>query len=393
MYVYFIMTAVVVGLTYLVQQLAKKDNKKMIIILSLIIILIPSIIAGLRDLSVGTDVNKYVAPNFYYANKSESLQEYSDIVKQEPLYTLLTYFIVKITGSIHWILFVIQLIMTTLVYMAIYRQREKIPMWISMLVYMVFIYTRFLNLIRQGIAVCIIIFSFGYVQNRKPIKFLIAIIIASLFHRTAILAIPIYILYWIINKNDKNSNIILMVSYILLILSVFFYDIVLEWMINLNLLPIKFKSYLGIFKNNTWDVNIFITLYKLSWIIVLAFLYKDMKKINDNKFLFNMLIIDIILVQFSMKIQYADRLSYYFGSIANLILIPQLPELISKSTILNRILDKLPAKLKENLGKENNIKICSKIFIVVWLIVYFYWCFIYKDAGAIYPYRSKILGI
>lgn len=374
MIIYFVMFIIVALLSGKVQQLLEQGKKRLAIMLSIIVILIPSIISGVRDTSIGTDVDKYVGPDFHYAVKSNSIVEYFKQTEEEPLYAFLNYMVSRFTDNVHYMLFAIQLIMTTLVYITICKQRKKISMPIAMLVYMTLIYTRFLNLIRQGLAVSVVIFAFNYVEKKKLLKFLVCIGIASLFHRTAILALPIYLLYWCIDKGDKKSSVALIISYIILIISVFYYDIVLEGFVNFSILPDKFEVYLGKFKNDVWDMNIFLTAYKAIWIIIFAFLYKKMStKDNNIKFLINMLLIDIILLQFSIKIQNAERISYYYGCIGYLLLIP--------------------TKLHQKLKDGKNIQLLVNFLTILLLAMYFYWCFIHHSAGEIYPYKSKILGI
>ena len=404
MLVYFGMFAVVALLTYIAQRLFEKEEdknkKKIAIVLSIIIILIPSIVAGLRDTSIGTDVDKYVGPDFGYAVKSESIGAYFETSQEEPLYTLLNYIVSRFTTDVHWILFFVQLIMTTLVYLAIYQQRKKIPMWISMLIYLFLIYTRFLNLIRQGIAVCFIIFAFRYIEKQKLKPYLLIILIATLFHRTAILALPLYFIYWLVNQNNKRSKKLMIVMYILLIISVFYYDIFLELFLKINILPDKFQVYIDKFQKDSFDPNIFLTLYKGIWLVLVAIFYKELNKNDKNtKFFINLLVIDIILTQFSIKITYADRLTYYYGCIGQLFLIPQLPKVITVKN-LEKLYFKLPNKkekiylrLPEKLRNDKLLEIIVKVIIVLLLVLYFYWCFIHYSAGEIYPYKSKILGI
>jgi hypothetical protein len=50
------------------------------------------------------------------------------------------------------------------------------------------------NIIKQSVAVAILIWSLKYVFERKPIKFCLVIVIAALFHISVIVALPIYFL-------------------------------------------------------------------------------------------------------------------------------------------------------------------------------------------------------
>lgn len=50
----------------------------------------------------------------------------------------------------------------------------------------------FMNGIRQQLAFCIFVFSIEFIQNHKPIKYYILIFLASLFHFSALILLPIY---------------------------------------------------------------------------------------------------------------------------------------------------------------------------------------------------------
>lgn len=58
-----------------------------------------------------------------------------------------------------------------------------------------FLYFHSLTIIRQFIAISIIFYSFQDVSDRKLIPFLLKVAIASLFHFTALICIPIYFLF------------------------------------------------------------------------------------------------------------------------------------------------------------------------------------------------------
>ncbi len=70
-----------------------------------------------------------------------------------------------------------------------------------------------LSIIRQYVAVAIIFYAFQFIKQRKLIKFLLAIGIAFLFHKSAIIGV---LLYWLYGLNFKNIYL-----YILFILSFF----------------------------------------------------------------------------------------------------------------------------------------------------------------------------
>lgn len=63
--------------------------------------------------------------------------------------------------------------------------------------------------IRQGIAIAITLFAIPYIQQKKLIKFLIVIVLASIFHKSALFSLP---LYWIMNLKVTTRNMIVMLA-------------------------------------------------------------------------------------------------------------------------------------------------------------------------------------
>ena len=61
-----------------------------------------------------------------------------------------------------------------------------------------------MNGIRHDIASCIYVFAVNFIVDRKPLKFLLFILLSVCFHKTAILLLPTYLL--LSNGNDLSMN-------------------------------------------------------------------------------------------------------------------------------------------------------------------------------------------
>ena len=57
------------------------------------------------------------------------------------------------------------------------------------------LYLESMNIIRQFIAISIIIYSVRYIFDEKPFRFMLSVLIAVLFHFSAIIAVPLYYIY------------------------------------------------------------------------------------------------------------------------------------------------------------------------------------------------------
>lgn len=51
-----------------------------------------------------------------------------------------------------------------------------------------------MNIVRQGVAVCIIMYAYTFLINKKLLPYLLFVIIASLFHKSAIVCLPLFLL-------------------------------------------------------------------------------------------------------------------------------------------------------------------------------------------------------
>ncbi len=86
------------------------------------------------------------------------------------------------------ILAVIQLIF---VYYAFKEHRYVLP-YLGLLILFGGQYHLWMNGIRQTIAACIIVLSVQYITNRNPLKYFLVVLVATLFHKSAIILIVLY---------------------------------------------------------------------------------------------------------------------------------------------------------------------------------------------------------
>ena len=88
-------------------------------------------------------------------------------------------------------------VMAAISYFFMYMAVEKTMIFrnFSVLVMLPLLSMSFLcNGIRQGVAICIFLYAFHFIQERKPIPYFLLISFAFLFHKSILLAIPLYFL-------------------------------------------------------------------------------------------------------------------------------------------------------------------------------------------------------
>ena len=140
--------------------LKEKPNRLKHIIMVAFIIMLPAVLAGLRDYSIGTDVQIYAKSVFENAVRSSSvnsvLERYSEL---EPGFLMLAFIVSRITSSVHFFLFSIAFIIQLFVYLALYRTRNYCSIFMGESVYLFLIYNASLNMMRQTIAMAILLFA------------------------------------------------------------------------------------------------------------------------------------------------------------------------------------------------------------------------------------------
>lgn len=145
--------------------------------------------ASIRSFNVGTDSIVYTEPyrlkyNPYYHGFNANV-EYG--------YQFVDYWIMSFFSNYFWFflffsIFVVCLYITTM-------KRLSVNYLQSIFVYITFgFYTFFFNGLRQGIAMALFFFSLPYMLDRKIVIYFLIVCIASLFHISALMMIPLYFL-------------------------------------------------------------------------------------------------------------------------------------------------------------------------------------------------------
>lgn len=126
-------------------------------------------------------------------------------VKAEFGFYLLAKLCYSISHSYRFFLLVYNAIMLSLVYVWIKRQSVNVAL--SVVFFLLMAYNGSIYVLRQYMAIAILLLSHRYIIDRKLIKFVILIIIAMSFHRTAIIFFPMYFIYNV--KNLWTAGIVI----------------------------------------------------------------------------------------------------------------------------------------------------------------------------------------
>lgn len=344
-------------------QNSYKKNKIIGNIFSTIAILFPSILAGIRTTDIGIDVDVYVHNNFIWSTYHTSFFVFITKVNSDILYLALNFIVSRFTTNINVFLFIIQLINTILVYSYIYSKREKHSMAMMYAIYLFMFYNLSLNLVRQSLALSIIVLGFRFVDSKQKLKYYITNIIAIFMHSSAVIALPIYFLANM--NNTKNNKILKIVIIVLLMISIALYKKILIFLINFGILPTKYLAYLGLYARTSLDFNFAGSLFCVAWLIIYYLVRK--RDITNNNYRSYFMIIGLIFIQLSIFVKFADRVAYYY--------------IIPSYLLGDRSIEYLFLKSKYS-------SFVAKLLLMGLLLFYWYFIFVHFNTGETFPYVS-----
>ncbi|MGN0707577.1 MAG: EpsG family protein [Faecalibacterium sp.] len=202
--IFLVVQAMALVLCY---SMACKYNSKFLLFIA---VLISGFTVGMR-FNYGLDTYNYAQWVIKLGSQNSLLSAFlwSD---HEKSFIILCYFTYKIFGT-YRVLFLIYGVLTSFfVLVGIWNFKDKINIIPAVMYYIVFWqWGNMCNIMRQSLAVSIVFFGIKYIYEEKYLKYFITILIASLFHFSAITAI-IMIFYGLpnskIGKALRSMNIL-----------------------------------------------------------------------------------------------------------------------------------------------------------------------------------------
>lgn len=263
------------------------------------------LILALRDNTVGVDVDSYfgfftkMVPNF-------SIQDFFNH-RFEFGYKFLNKILSYITSNEQVFLAIIAIISIIPVGRFIYKY-SKMP-FLSYGLYIAFNFYSFtFSGLRQAIAFGIILISYDYIVKKKMTSFVISVLLATLFHRTAFIFYFAYILTKV-QINKKILSVIIAINFVIYITRIYIFEIVIIYL---------FDSY-DIVETGAGNWIILST-----FIISISLLFY--KKVTENdsskNILYMLVIVGVSLMLFSTIGSNVMRMANYYY-IFMIILIPE----------------------------------------------------------------------
>lgn len=359
MVIYLICYAVIGFLMTNIDKYGSKFNK----VLLFLSIAILTLLAAFRSDTMGVDVRGYALSSFKAAEKAlgfGGLKYYMNQGTTEWGYKLLAYVCTKVFHNLNGVLFGTALLTNGGVIIGLYRVRKHIPLTLATLAYCFLFYQETYNMMRQWIAMAIIVFGIIYIYERKPLKFCLTVAVATLFHTSAILAILLYIVVQFIRKrNNIKWQILIILITLFCVINI---GALMEYIVDQGWLKERYLYYVtGEALTYSWQMAI----VRIPPIALSFVLYRDMNRKDElHKVWFLFLVIDLIVSQLHSVMDFAQRIGAYFG-------LAQMFELSLAGSV---------GKLKQ--------RTLVKTLVVMFLLMYWYVYYIYFNFSQSYPYVS-----
>jgi hypothetical protein len=290
------------------------EDQRRFIAGSLLAVLPPILIAGLRDSTVGSDTDLYVIPIFNgIASNGQNLIEFIDSYPgMEWGYLLLTFVIAQLTDQSVFLLLSIHVLIILPLYMTAMKWREYLSPVLFMFIYYMIFFQESLSIARQSIALSFSMLAFTFFLEKKYIKYVVFTLCAFLFHQTALVALSFPVFYYIVDRFSIRQNYLSFLAGALMIVLFFLnFDSIMIWMIDNGYLDLKFLKY-------TTADNEFIpvlgTANFLVKIVIIAYIVYIMVSYEYTflKFFLVLAIFDMLFSLCALILQPLDRISLYY---------------------------------------------------------------------------------
>jgi hypothetical protein len=329
-----------------------------------LLIILPTVFISAIRYNVGIDFLAYES-DFY----KDKLAEGFDYFIKEPLNFLINVVTYMICPNSVAIFTVYSFIVMFVFFRAIDYYRDRISLTLSLFIFYMTYYLPTYSVIRQMIAVIIILYASRYIFEKRFWKYLICVALAGMIHKTAWLMI---ILYFFNNDNLAFLKKIKIFNKIKIkenIKSILVYIVI--GVLPLMLIPIipKLISALGIYSSylsKETQISFKFLLYVVP-ILVLIFVYRKklLQENYKNEFFIRMLILQIPFQLMGGIIKYIDRFSLY-------------------PAIMQTIIVSILYKKLNNKGIER----LTKVAIIGWYIFYFIVMFVILNSNGVMPYTT-----
>lgn len=325
MYIYFGAYAICAIISLFICRNGGKT--RLFLVGSVAIVLILTLLAGLRSLTVGTDTSGYAIKLYKIARGSSTFASFLDIQwfreyrwttvgeSVEVGYLVLVW-IARKFGSFQVLLFLTSFLTVCPFYYALARRRNDYYLPICLIMFMLIYFNWTLNAMRQWVAASWIFLSVFWLYD--PSESLIhqkmsytALFVAFLFHSSAVMGIAILIIRHFL-KDERGFTRFFIIVCIVVVL-VLFTSLISKSLVSKLLSAIGLSKFIGYLGSGSISFVFSGFILQLPFLVLALYLYKS-KKVDSRLALFYLCIATLCLIfsQLASLGLHSGRISLYF---------------------------------------------------------------------------------
>lgn len=248
----------------------------------------------------------------YYLEYKHIQNGYNSPFENEWLFT----FFNKIAPSFYVLIVATSLFFIWVIYRLLCDNLQEQQIWIGISVFLISPYLYLMNLsaIRQCMAMCFFIISIRAIEERNIKKYIFLIIVAALFHKSAIVLLPVY--FVVNDKKVKNIDIVGIILLIVFLLSFSgLYDAVEKVAVLFN--DSNYMAYLAKEEGNTIRATLLSSVYCI-------YILFNLPRMEGKNIIYGKLyLFSTIFVLLAYKMSTLSRIQMYFD-IFSVVVIPYL---------------------------------------------------------------------
>lgn len=350
MLAYFILLSVPIFIGLIPTTKPESKKRKQTIIISAFFFIL-FVLLALRSTKVGCDLEVYI-PLFHTISKI-SVKKLLAFDTYESGYVCLNKFIALFSTNEHFFLGVIAAI--ALLPIAYMYCRESKNGLLTVLLFCASLFSMYFSGLRQIVAMGCMVPAYYATKNKKKFKFICCVLIACLFHQSAVVGFAFYPIYHL--KLTQKSFPFLMIFFAVIII---FNESIFSFLT--RFVDNKYEKYFS-----TGETGAYKFLLLLGLFVVYAYLVPDGKKMDkDTMGLRNILLVIFCFQIFGLSNFLASRMGFYY-----LVFLP---------IIIPKIIE------KRRSDEAFFVDVSALIMILFFIAYFFYWAYTNEDIFEVVPY-------
>ncbi len=275
------------------------------------------VIAALRR-SVGHDYNNYAWG--YWGYMSESLETIAQ-ARTEKGYSMLNKLLADYIPEYQSIFIIVAAFFAICTAIAVYKYCKR-P-YIAITFFLVFgAYFNTLNFLRQFIAAYIMFYAYRFIKKNQFFRFLILVLFATCFHRSALIMIPLFFIMRV-KVSPVSAGVIAGLTVIYLIFSWNIMEMLTQFLYAYRGYTLATSGHFALGCNPTYAICVTVFFIPV-WLVRKRLIAED----PDNNLLINCYIFLLVFELIGVKHSIISRLAAYFILPVSLILMPRVVETI-----------------------------------------------------------------